>query len=176
MKKIENEGAKETTEGKKDQNDLLIGVNAIEDFMHRSFIELFNWKAPFAFPMSKKFGVQTLSIKEFRHWAADHGQDPDQPFLISTKKLSQNAAEKELKNAIPVPLNSLNEICLYTGYGAASVIQWLKQGAPIERSTGADAYRNMSCNSKALVTWLTEMGVKLRGDSHPRPARFSDGC
>jgi len=74
-KEMENESRK----NEREKEEIIYGVENLEELFHRSYVSLFSIRNDYNFPMKSRNGVPSLDLAEWREFAAEYGLDPDHP-------------------------------------------------------------------------------------------------
>jgi hypothetical protein len=143
---------------------IIVGIDKIEKYLKRSYVDMARWKRDFSFPLEKQGSVCVLDLGKFEAWAAKW------EFTKSTNDASlmaiwlRNTQAERLAKIPDRTLTGFQEMAEFAGRdGQGDILQWAKNWA--DWPGGRNEANQPIVNSRDYQKWLEAHG--FRKSAHP---------
>lgn len=153
---------------KQDDDDLVMGVDEIELYTKKDYLEIINLKRDFGFPLSKFGGRPCISRKAVVKWLGEWVGDIHIPFeSLTVRMLEKIEYRRNLSNMKGQDLEGIDTICHFVRHPLDVVLKWSREeNSPIKKKDKSHSGTGYYANTKELLFWMDKIGLR-RGHYTP---------
>lgn len=148
---------------KEKKEEVIYGVENLEELFHRSYVSLFSIRNDYNFPMKSRNGVPSVDLAEWREFAAEYGIDPDHPEKMKSEQLRAAFKLKMIEKSPDITLTGIDAIAHFLHRPIVDVMAWTNNypDFPAVVPLGSDKWRKTTASTRALRLWLNKYGFAL---------------